>query len=376
MGAARTNCRWSSVRRRVTAIVLQTVVLASLVATTAGLAVAAKQVTLLLDGTPRVITTQRHTVGGVLADAGITVGRHDLLAPDRDVAVTAGSYVLLRRGRQVTITIDGRPRRIWVTARSVEELLAQIGLRGAGLWVSASRSRRIGLDGIALQLRLPKEATVVADGRAVVLNTTVGTVGDLLALAHITLGPTDLVSFPLDAPITSAVMVTVTRIRGATGLVNVTTPPPIVRKPDPSLVVGQTKVLDPGAPGVTLQTWRYVITNGKVTAKRLISVVVMQTPRVRILAVGTKPAPAGPAPSADGLNWAALARCESGGNPRAVNPAGYYGLYQFSISTWRGVGGSGLPSDASPSEQTYRAQLLYKRSGAGQWPNCGKYLFT
>jgi hypothetical protein len=40
-----------------------------------------------------------------------------------------------------------------------------------------------------------------------------------------------------------------------------------------------------------------------------------------------------PAPSRGGdrvsrLNWRALARCESGGNPRAVNPAGYYGLYQ------------------------------------------------
>jgi len=38
------------------------------------------------------------------------------------------------------------------------------------------------------------------------------------------------------------------------------------------------------------------------------------------------------------------------------------------------VGGSGDPAAASPSEQTYRAQLLYKRSGAGQW-TCGHHLF-
>jgi hypothetical protein len=43
----------------------------------------------------------------------------------------------------------------------------------------------------------------------------------------------------------------------------------------------------------------------------------------------------GNAPSADGLNWGALAQCESGGNPRAVNPSGrYFGLYQFSLPTW------------------------------------------
>jgi peptidoglycan hydrolase-like protein with peptidoglycan-binding domain len=76
------------------------------------------------------------------------------------------------------------------------------------------------------------------------------------------------------------------------------------------------------------------------------------------------------------LNWRALARCESGGNPRAVNPAGYYGLYQFSRSTWRGVGGSGLPSHASSAEQTRRAQTLFSRTGARSWPHCGPRLFS
>jgi Transglycosylase-like domain/Putative peptidoglycan binding domain len=87
-----------------------------------------------------------------------------------------------------------------------------------------------------------------------------------------------------------------------------------------------------------------------------------------------------PAPSRSGdrvanLNWRALAQCESSGNPRAVNPAGYYGLYQFSPSTWRSVGGSGLPSRASAGEQTRRAQILFRRDGSSPWPNCGHHLF-
>jgi hypothetical protein len=40
------------------------------------------------------------------------------------------------------------------------------------------------------------------------------------------------------------------------------------------------------------------------------------------------------------------------------------------------VGGTGVPTDHGAAEQTYRAQLLYKRSGAGQWPVCGRLLFT
>jgi len=78
------------------------------------------------------------------------------------------------------------------------------------------------------------------------------------------------------------------------------------------------------------------------------------------------------------LNWAAMARCESRGNPRSTNRAGYYGLYQFSMPAWKSVGGSGRPSDATVAEQTMRAQMLYLKRGRhwqGSWPACGRHLF-
>ncbi len=77
------------------------------------------------------------------------------------------------------------------------------------------------------------------------------------------------------------------------------------------------------------------------------------------------------------LNWHALAACEGGGRPGAVSSNGRYrGMYQFSVGTWRSVGGRGLPNKASKLEQTYRAQLLYMRRGASPWPVCGRRLFT
>ena len=69
----------------------------------------------------------------------------------------------------------------------------------------------------------------------------------------------------------------------------------------------------------------------------------------------------------DAAIWAAIAQCESGGNPSINTGNGYYGMYQFSLPTWRSVGGSGLPSDASAEEQTMRARMLQQRSGWGQW---------
>lgn len=81
------------------------------------------------------------------------------------------------------------------------------------------------------------------------------------------------------------------------------------------------------------------------------------------------------APSNSGLNWGALAACESGGNASIVSANGlYHGLYQFDVQTWRSVGGSGLPSQASAAEQTKRAEILYSQRGAQPWPVCGQRL--
>lgn len=72
--------------------------------------------------------------------------------------------------------------------------------------------------------------------------------------------------------------------------------------------------------------------------------------------------------------WRKVAECESSGNPRAVNPAGYYGLFQFDRQTWRSVGGTGNPANASAAEQLMRAKKLYAQRGASPWPVCGRYL--
>ncbi len=68
---------------------------------------------------------------------------------------------------------------------------------------------------------------------------------------------------------------------------------------------------------------------------------------------------------------ARIARCESGGDPTAVSANGLYrGKYQFSVATWRGVGGSGDPAAASEAEQDKRAAILLKVQGARAWPVC------
>lgn len=87
------------------------------------------------------------------------------------------------------------------------------------------------------------------------------------------------------------------------------------------------------------------------------------------------PAASGPAGAtpAEAALLAKIRQCESGGNYAAVSPSGQYrGAYQFSLSTWRAMGGSGDPAAASPAEQDQRALQLLRTQGPRAWPSCSR----
>ena len=83
---------------------------------------------------------------------------------------------------------------------------------------------------------------------------------------------------------------------------------------------------------------------------------------------------AGQAGAAPDSEWDTVARCESGGNWAINTGNGYYGGLQFSPSTWRANGGSGMPHQASKAEQINRAYELWKLQGWGAWPSCSSKL--
>ncbi len=88
-----------------------------------------------------------------------------------------------------------------------------------------------------------------------------------------------------------------------------------------------------------------------------------------------QPAPAPvPVTSADGSVWDRIAQCESGGNWSINTGNGYYGGLQFTLQSWKGVGGSGYPNQASREEQIQRAEMLRARQGWGAWPACTRKL--
>lgn len=365
------------VARRLPALLLQAAVVLGLVVGTTAFVTSDKTVTVSVDGERHQVRSFASTVGDLLASEGIEVDlQHDLVTPTPSQGLRDGETVVVRYGRPVLLTVDGERRTVWTTGRNVTEALTLLGVRAEGAYVSASRSKRITRGGIQLDVRLPHHVTFLADGKRHEVTTTAPTIRSAMAEAGVLLREQDRVSADLTQMPQAEQVVGVTRVDGKRVVEEKAIPFDTEKRKTKELYQGQTEVVKAGKVGIREVRYEETYLDGKLESRELVSKKVIEEPVTEVLLVGTKPVPQN-TPEADGLNWAALADCESSGNPDAYNPAGpYYGLYQFLASTWQSVGGTGVPTDHSAAEQTYRAQLLYKRSGAGQWPVCGRLLFS
>jgi uncharacterized protein YabE (DUF348 family) len=330
-----------------------------------------KAIELNVDGKPRTLHTFADDVTELLADEGVEIGAHDIVAPGPGAALTSGDEVAVRYGRPVRLTLDGQRSRVWTTAHTVDGALRELGVRAEGAYVSVPRSRRIGREGLALDVRTERTVTVMADGRARTVRTNAATVREVVADAGITLRGEDTTSVPPGSFPRDGQTVTVMRITATQEVREEPIPFEVRRTEDSGLFRGTEVVERAGRPGLRRVTYALRTVNGVKQRPRRLGVEVVDLPQAQQVKVGTRPLPTS-VQGADGLNWQGLAHCESGGRPGAVDSSGTYGgLYQFDTQTWHSLGGSGRPQDAPAAEQTFRAKKLYVRRGASPWPHCG-----
>jgi uncharacterized protein YabE (DUF348 family) len=422
-----------------------------------------KTVTITVDGQSRSVTTLAGSVSGALKAAELTVAEHDTVAPAVSESIADGSTIVINRGRLLSLTIDGQPVALWTTTQTVADALDEMGRDPSDYQLSADRSRKIPLDGLAVtadtlhnisvddrgSIRTVPAVTMTvadfldaqgielgpkdrvspdpgsmmsADSKVVVITlptvtvtdgtaaateivSEAATVADLLAGSAITLGAQDVVSVPLDTPLADGLQVSITRVSSTQVSETVVIDQPADQTVnDAKLAAGTTKVTQTGQPGQQVVVYDVVLTNGVESSRTELS----RTDTVQALPtvthVGTKVAPpvvatppatpvtpTVPTSTATipppvtgnteyvggkvyfhdfeyGVNWDGLAKCESGNNPRAVNPSGKYtGMFQFDDRTWQGVGGSGRAYDAPAEEQLMRAKQLYLSRGLQPW---------
>lgn len=394
-------------RRRRNRIVPIAAAAAALALVGTGAAVAAsahKTVTLDVDGQITEVTTWRGSVEKLLAEQEIVVGERDVVAPSPAAALRDGAEVVVRYGREVTISDDGELTDIWTTAVDADEVLATLAARGDDAHLVASRSA----ERTEIGIRLPTDGTVNVSVDGEVLEVPAGPedIDGILAEAEVDLEELDRVSVQRldsdgEAAADGVVTVVVNRV-----VVEERTKTKTIEHESETVTDANrfsdlgTAVQTEGKDGERTIVHRVTLVDGEVEESEKLSDEVTTEPVTEVLVKGTKARPvvvAQPKATSSGSSsgssssgssstksqgaaptegvWAKLAQCESGGNPSIVSSNGlYHGLYQFSVSTWKSVGGSGLPSQASAAEQTQRAQALQARSGWGQWPHCSSKL--
>lgn len=353
-----------------------------------GVAVASahKSVEVDIDGEIHAIGTFSTSVSGALEAVGFEPSPHDQVVPHPVEKLEDGSSIVVRTAHRVEFDADGETVELWTIGRTAGDALADVAGRGDDFGFQVSRASD-GRPELELPLVTDGEVVFEVDGEEITHAFT-GTVdlAEALEAVEIELGERD--EMVVTATADGTPVVTITRIS-----VKKKTTTEVIEfasetRTNASKYKDQKTVVQNGVNGERTIVTRITKVDGKVTEKEEISNKVTTEPVTHIVEVGTKdrpaPAPSRPASSGGGGGgggapssgvWAALAQCESGGNPSIVSANGmYHGLYQFTVATWQSVGGSGLPSQASAAEQTNRAQILQARSGWGQWPGCAAQL--
>lgn len=414
--------------RKIIPLAVASAVVAAASGGTFAYAAADKQVTVSVDGQQQTINTFSGTVGDVLADRGITVGKHDQVAPAQDAKLKEGAEIAVQYGRPVTVQVDGKSKTFWTTAKSVGDAMKLAGLNKPQLDVSTSRDTAIGRKGLSWTVDSVKQVSVIADGKTKKLKTSASTVGAALEEAKVGADDDDLISAPKSAALKNGEEIKVTDVATKTETKTESIDFKTTKRKTKSLEQGETQVETEGKDGERTSTYLVTSHDGKQHQRRLISKEVTTDPTDKVVLVGTgevsddnddddssdlssddssdkssddksgsddesssddksgsddksssddsgsddkSSSDDDDAPSvASGSVWDKIAQCESGGDWSISTGNGFYGGLQFTLQTWHGFGGSGMPNEASREEQIRVAKKVQAEQGWGAWPVC------
>ncbi|MDR3106626.1 MAG: ubiquitin-like domain-containing protein, partial [Bifidobacteriaceae bacterium] len=295
--ARRSQARRAAKRGRNVKLAARLTVLAVAASGIAGFSATHKTVTITVNDESRQVTTFAGSVAGVLAQEHISYSERDLVAPGPGAPVPRSGEIVIRTARPVELTIDGESKTVWTTAKTVDEALADLGVRSDEAQLSVSRSAAIERLVGVVNVSTPKALAVAVDG--VVLDTfsNAATVRELLSELGVVLGEDDQVSPGLDEVPADGQQIAVERAVAEGGTEITALPFETVEKEDPTLAKGAKKVQTPGVAGQKVVTYTAVVVGGKEVSREIILEAITAQPVTQVVLIGTKTAPVPPSVS-------------------------------------------------------------------------------
>ena len=350
-------------------------------------------VSLYVDGSRRLFSTNSQDVGDVLKHAGVKLASGDIVEPAAATSISHGQFnINVYRAHPVLVEDGLRTYHIHSAHQSPRLLALDAGIKTypedtytTGIITDIVENSALG-EKVTINRAKPMQVQV--DGGVRTIRTQAGTIGDALKAADISLGVQDTVSQSLGAPVLPGMDVAITRVSEALVTQTQTLPRPVQTITDPTALKGTTTVTNPGSDGQKTVTYRIHYTNGVETSREVVQVVSETDPQPQIVSVGTKVVFAGSveywrplveaAAAANGLDPNMMLRimnCETHGNASdvssfVINGQHPTGLFQFLPSTWATATakyGSGTEDIMDGAAQIKIAAAYMAANGTGAW---------
>lgn len=332
-------------------------------------------VTVYHDGIEQTVVTDAKTVAEALQRAHVSLNHYDTVEPAASTQLVAPAYsVNVYRARPVTV-VDGYQRSTIMTSHtSAREIAKEAGLTlyDEDIATLSRIDDFVDEGGVGLKLSIQRATpiTLVLYGKEAQIRTQAKTVGDLIKNKNIVLSAQDGTNVPLATAISADMRLEVWR----NGVQTITTDEDIpfttkqVRDTDHD--VGYKQVQQAGVKGKKSVTYQIDMKNGQEISRTVIQSVVVQNPTEQVEVIGAKPGFTAAFQSA----LAQLRGCEAGGNYARNSGNGYYGAYQYDISTWANYQSYSRADLAPGPVQDQKAWETYQRRGWAPWPACSAKL--
>jgi uncharacterized protein YabE (DUF348 family) len=260
----------------------------------------------------------------------------------------------------VTVDLDGTPTVVTTTTRTATALGRQLHV---GKLVAVRQSPDRLAAGATVVFRTRRSGVLDVDGQLLPFDSPSRTVAELLVASHVSLEGEDTTSPSPDAVLVDGHPVKVIRVGAATKQRNEPIAFADETVNDPTIPIGQTRVIREGKAGVAVVTSRARIENGVEVGETVLSKVTTSEAISRQIGRGTK---------AD-WHWDALANCESGGKWNTVDGAGaqgYHGGIGIYQPNWVHYGGLEFAPNAglaTREEQIVIGQRIFDDYGWDAW---------
>jgi resuscitation-promoting factor RpfB len=250
----------------------------------------AKEITLVVDGRPRVVGTMASSVAGLLDQEEISLGAHDRVLPLPDASLSEGMEVRVLLAKEITLLLDGAQRTVWVTGdKDVRDVLEQVNVRaGRHAYLEPSRGASVE-DGDVIVYKPAVDVRLTVGGKSREVITNAEDVGLLLDDLGVEVGARDIVEPRLRTPLEAGTEVRVIRV--VEKEIVQTLPiayPTEIRKSD-QLMLGIRRVDREGVSGLLRKRFEVRLEDGKEVERRLTGTEVVREPVSRVVVEGTRP---------------------------------------------------------------------------------------